>query len=56
MLSILIPTKDYDCHQLVEELQKQGEALDCPYEIILGEDGTSPENLKFNIADIDAVT
>lgn len=50
MLSILIPTKDYDCHQLVEELQKQGEALDCPYEIILGEDGTSPENLKFNMA------
>lgn len=50
MLSILIPTKDYDCHLLVEELQRQGEALGCPYEILLGEDGTRPENLKLNMS------
>lgn len=50
MLSILIPTKDYDCHLLVEELHRQGEALDCPFEIIVGEDGTSPDNLKLNMA------
>ena len=49
MLSILIPTKDYDCHLLVEELQRQGETLGCPYEILLGEDGTQPENLNLNI-------
>lgn len=50
MLSILIPTKDYDCHLLVEELQRQGEALGCPYEILLGEDGTRPENLRLNMS------
>lgn len=49
MLSILIPTKDYDCHQLIEELQRQGEALGVPYEIIVGEDGTSAHNLQKNI-------
>lgn len=50
MLSILIPTKDYDCHLLVEELQRQGEALGYPYEILLGEDGTRPENLRLNMS------
>lgn len=49
MLSILIPTKDYDCHQLIEELQRQGELLGVPYEIIVGEDGTSAHNLQKNI-------
>ena len=49
MLSVLIPTKDYDCHLLVEELHRQGIALGCPFEIILGEDGTALENLNLNI-------
>lgn len=48
MLSILIPTKDYDCHILVEELHRQGESLGLPYEIIIGEDGTAEENLRLN--------
>lgn len=48
MLSILIPTKDYDCHILVEELHRQGESLGLPYEIIIGEDGTAEENLQQN--------
>lgn len=53
MLSILIPTKDYDCHELIEELHRQGEELDIPYEIIVGEDGTSKKNLQNNFtADI----
>ncbi len=46
MLSILIPTKDYDCSLLVEELHKQGEALGVPFEILVGEDGT--QNLQLN--------
>ena len=50
MLSILIPTKDYDCHILIEELQKQGESLGLPYEIVVGEDGTAEQNLPMNIA------
>ena len=49
MLSILIPTKDYDCHILIEELHKQGESLGLPYEIIIGEDGTAKKNLPMNI-------
>ncbi|MBR2318249.1 MAG: glycosyltransferase [Bacteroidaceae bacterium] len=48
MLSILIPTKNYDCHLLVEELHKQGEKLGLPYEVILGEDGTSKNELHTN--------
>ena len=35
---------------LVEELHKQGEELGVPYEILVGEDGTSSENLRLNIA------
>ena len=49
MLSILIPVKDYDCHTLIEELHRQGEACGFPYEIIVGEDGTSQGNLGFNM-------
>ena len=49
MLSILITTKDYDCRQLVHELHRQGEALALPFEILVGEDGTSADNLQKNI-------
>lgn len=52
MLSILIPTKNYDCHLLVKELYRQGERLGTPFEIIVGEDGTSKDSLTNNsIAD-----
>ena len=53
MLSILIPTKDYDCHQLIEQLHEQGEKMEYDYEIIVGEDGTRHDFLEKNInADI----
>lgn len=48
MLSILIPTKDYECYPLVEQLHKQGEKLGCDYEIIVGEDGSRPDALIAN--------
>lgn len=48
MLSILIPTKDYDCRSLAEALHKQGEELGIPFEIIIGEDGSSPEGRQKN--------
>ncbi|MBQ5664083.1 MAG: glycosyltransferase [Bacteroidaceae bacterium] len=48
MLSILIPTKDYNCRILVEALSRQGELLDVPYEILLGEDGSSCEGVELN--------
>lgn len=48
MLSILIPTKDYNCSQLVEELHKQGTSLGVPFEILVGEDGTEALQLNKN--------
>ena len=40
MLSILIPTHDYTCYQLVADLHQQAERLGMPYEIIVVEDGS----------------
>lgn len=40
MLSILIPTRDYTCYQLVADLHEQAERLNVPYEIIVAEDGS----------------
>ena len=48
MLSILIPVKNFDCSRLVNELHKQGEALDFPYEVIVAEDGTDDSMLHLN--------
>ncbi len=49
MLSVLIPVKNFDCSKLIKELHKQGEAMDCPYEIIIAEDGTESDMLRLNI-------
>lgn len=40
MLSILIPTYDYDCAQLVRDLQGQAELLGIDYEIIVMDDAS----------------
>lgn len=40
MLSILIPTYNHTCYQLVADLHKQAEQLDIPYEILVAEDGS----------------
>lgn len=48
MISILIPTRDYDCHLLVEELHRQGKALGTPFEILVAEDGTDTAQLHLN--------
>lgn len=40
MLSILIPTHDHTCYQLVADLHEQAEELGMPYEIIVAEDGS----------------
>lgn len=41
MLSILIPTFNYDVHELVIELQKQAEKLNIEYEIIICDDAST---------------
>lgn len=48
MLSVLIPTKDYDCCTLVRSLHEQVESLQQPCEIIVAEDGSSAEGLALN--------
>ncbi len=48
MLSILIPTKDYDCKRLVKALYEQVEKLQQPCEIVVAEDGSSPEGIAMN--------
>ncbi|MBR5476109.1 MAG: glycosyltransferase [Bacteroidaceae bacterium] len=48
MLSIIIPTKDYDCRELVKKLHKQAQELQLPFEIIIGEDGSSSEWISTN--------
>lgn len=53
MISILIPTRNFNCSKLIEALHGQGEALGCPYEILIAEDGTEKNNLHLNsIADM----
>ena len=47
MLSILIPTYNYDCLGLVEELHRQAQTLLFPIEILIADDG-SKEELKRN--------
>lgn len=52
MLSILIPTYNYDCHELVYELYKQSCKLNIPFEIIVADDAseelTKTSNRKIN--------
>ena len=40
MLSVLIPTHDYNAYPLVQSLHQQAESLQQPYEIIVAEDGS----------------
>lgn len=48
MLSILIPTKDYNCLALVKSLQEQAAASCIDYEIIVAEDGSLPGSIALN--------
>lgn len=52
-LSILIPTYNDACLSLVSDLQQQAEAVSIPYEVIVGDDGSTSiavleENRKIN--------
>ena len=46
MLSILIPTYNHTCYQLVESLHQQAEYLHIDYEIIVAEDGSKDQVSK----------
>jgi glycosyltransferase involved in cell wall biosynthesis len=51
MLSILIPTYNYDCFSLIKELKKQADELEIMYEIIVQDDFSQrcvEENSKIN--------
>ena len=40
MLSILIPTYNYDCSRLVSDLQRQAERMGIGYEVIVADDAS----------------
>lgn len=48
MLSILIPTYNYNCLSLVEELHQQGQKLGISVEIIVADDNSKEENKQEN--------
>lgn len=52
MLSILIPTYNYECYELAHELSEQGQKLQMPFEIIVADDASREEmkvaNRKIN--------
>lgn len=51
MLSVLIPTYNYNVYPLVTELKRQADALEIAYEILVQDDGSSlylEENRKIN--------
>ena len=48
MISVLIPVKNFNCSYLITELHKQGEAMDCLFEILVAEDGTDSSKLHLN--------
>lgn len=46
MLSILIPTYNYDCTRLVNDLHQQADSLGIPYEIIVADDASPIHTYK----------
>ena len=52
MLSILIPTYNYNVYPLLTELKKQADLANLPYEILVLDDASSlfiAENSKINV-------
>ena len=56
MLSILIPCYNFNIHNLVKDIQKQGKLLKINFEIICIEDGSSEFFLNHNIKNLQYVT
>ena len=54
MLSILIPTYNFDCSVFVQALSNQAEALHVPYEIIVCDDGSTDETSKIGNRTVNA--
>ena len=55
MLSILIPTYNYDCTRLVKELYSQAEHADVDYEIIVADDASPMVEHKMKNREINAL-
>ena len=56
MLSILIPTYNYDCTQLVRDLRQQAERLGLDYEIIVADDASPIAEYREKIREINALS
>ena len=55
MLSVLIPTYNYDCSNLVRQLCKKAEGLNGGYEIIVADDASTDEQLRNRISELDSI-
>ena len=54
MLSILIPTYNYDCTRLVRDLQRQAEQTGIDYEIIVADDASPQQECRERVREINA--
>ncbi len=54
MLSILIPTYNYDCSNLVSQLCKKAEELTDGFEIIVADDASTQSQLSSRVAQLDS--
>ena len=54
MLSILIPTYNYDCTRLVRDLQSQAECAGIDYEIIVADDASPLKEIREKVREINA--
>ena len=54
MLSILIPTYNYDCTRLVRDLQSQAERAGIDYEIIVADDASPLKEIREKVREINA--
>ena len=52
MLSILIPTYNYDCTKLVADLQQQAEQIGINYEIIVADDASPLQEYRERVQEI----
>ena len=54
-LSILIPTYNYDCTQMAHTLLRQGDGLSCPFEVIVGDDGSTDQSVRAALSKLEGL-
>ena len=55
MLSILIPTYNYDCSALVSQLSKKAEELNDGFEIIVADDASTDKEMRNRVSELASI-